>query len=81
MQDRFKQPAAFGLGGGKLRLQMVAERDELVYFSDNAALLRDGGNGNDEVSKRLEGHCRLRGSSLALSCLVIRSGLTSTPLG
>ena len=38
MEDSFEEAAAFGLGGGELRFQPVAEGHQFIDFGDDAVL-------------------------------------------
>ena len=38
LQDGFEEAAAFGLGGGELRFQPVAQGHQFVDFGDDAVL-------------------------------------------
>lgn len=42
MEDGLQEPAAFGLGGGEVRLQTVAQPHQLVHLGDDAALFGEG---------------------------------------
>ena len=46
MQNGFEEAAAFGLGGGELRFQPVAEGQQFVDFGDDAELLFEGWEGD-----------------------------------
>ena len=48
MKDGFEEAAAFGLGGGELRFQPVAQGHQLVRFGDDALLFGEGWEREDE---------------------------------
>ena len=51
MEHRLKQAAAFGLGGGELGFEAVAEGHQLVDFSDDAVLFGERGDGDGQGEK------------------------------
>ena len=46
MEDSFEEAAAFGLGGGELRFQPVAEGHQFIDFGDDTMLFGEGWKGN-----------------------------------
>ena len=42
MQNGFEEAAAFGLGGGELRFQPVAQGHQFIHPSDDAVLFSEG---------------------------------------
>ena len=42
MEDGFHEFLAFGLGGGELGFQLVAEGHEFIHFGDDAVLFGEG---------------------------------------
>lgn len=54
MQHGFEQAAAFGLGGGELRFQTVAQSHQFIHFGDDAMLFGEGWErGRNAVHLRL----------------------------
>src|SRR5688572_19480211 len=50
VEDGFEQAAAFGPGGGELPFQPVAQGHQLVHLGDDAALLGQGRDGDDNAA-------------------------------
>ncbi len=49
VQDGFEEAAAFGLGGGELRFQPVAEGHQFIDFGDDAVLFGEGWERNHQA--------------------------------
>lgn len=45
MEDRFHEFLAFGLGGGELGFQLVAEGQQFIHFGDDPVLFGEGWDG------------------------------------
>ena len=48
MEDGFEEAAAFGLGGGELRFQPVAQGHQFIHLGDDAVLFGEGWKWNGE---------------------------------
>ena len=48
MEDGFEETAAFGLGGGELCFQLVAQHHQLIDFGDDALLFSEGWEGDSQ---------------------------------
>jgi hypothetical protein len=49
MENRFEQATGFSLGGGELRLQLVAQSHQFIHLGDDAALFSEGWKGNHNI--------------------------------
>ncbi len=49
IKSGFKEPTAFGLGGGELRFQPVTHGLELFDFGDDAVLFGEGRMGSGQL--------------------------------
>ena len=54
MEDGFEEAAGFGLGGGELGFEAVAEGHQLVDLGDDAVLLGEGWEGDAASSQRID---------------------------
>ena len=54
MKDGFEETAAFGLGGGELCFQPVAEGHQFIDFGDDAVLFFEGWERDFERLIRVE---------------------------
>lgn len=59
MEDAFEEVAGFGLGGGELGFQLVAEGHQFIHFGDDAVLFGEslfvrGAHRGFERSENLE---------------------------
>ena len=59
MQNGFEEAAAFGLGGGELRFQPVAQGHQFVYFCDDSVLFGEGWKGDSQRTNVVEIQPRL----------------------
>ena len=48
MEDGFEEVTAFGVGGGELRFQPVAQGHQFIDFGDDALLFREGWEGDSQ---------------------------------
>ena len=71
MENGFEKAAAFGLGGGELRFQPVAQGQQLVDFGDDAVLFGEGREEHEEFAKRSKWNRWLSSSSGAPRCLLV----------
>jgi len=51
VEHGFEQATALGLRGGELCFELIAERQELIDFGDDAVLLGEGWEGNQNVAQ------------------------------
>ena len=62
MEDSFEESAAVGVGGGELRVELVAEGHEFIDLGDDAVLFGEGRESKNKLVNILSGNSRYQAS-------------------